>query len=69
MRLQECPACEIGDHANHQRVVHAVSPGMLGGVACPCKGECGKDPEAKREAFLDRMLGPGIAQLLGRGKP
>lgn len=35
-----CIACQHGDHGNHVEQVVAAPPGMLGGVTCPCKGEC-----------------------------
>jgi hypothetical protein len=39
-RITICNACERGDHKHHYRVVQAVSPGMLGGAVCTCRGEC-----------------------------
>jgi hypothetical protein len=55
MRLGRCWACQAGDHKHHKRIVEAAPKGMLGGVVCPCKGECQRDQS--RQRFLDRMLG------------
>lgn len=38
--LHPCQACEMGEHDKHHEVIQAAPPGMLGGAACPCKGEC-----------------------------
>lgn len=61
-RLGECNGCKVGDHKRHRRVVQAVSKGMMGGVICPCKGEC-RDKTAEQMA---RDLGmPDLSRWLG----
>jgi hypothetical protein len=62
-----CHACEDGDHKRHQRVVQAVSPGMLGGSVCVCQGEC-KDGRYKKT--IDELLGlkPGDYERLIRAR-
>jgi hypothetical protein len=51
--LTKCHACRRGDHEHHSEVIQAALPGMIGGMRCPCKGECverGPGPEAKKIA-------------------
>lgn len=38
--LHPCAPCEMGNHDAHHEVIEAAPPGMMGGIQCPCKGEC-----------------------------
>lgn len=38
--LRPCWACQRGNHDEHTETVQAAPPGLLGGVECPCMGEC-----------------------------
>lgn len=55
VRIADCDACQIGRHDKHVRTVRAVPEGVLGGVMCPCQGECVKDAAARQERFLRRL--------------
>ena len=57
-RIGLCWACRSGDHKHHQKVVRSVPKGMMGGVICGCKGDCGSE-ESKRERIAEarRMMG------------
>lgn len=60
----ECTPCQMGDHRRHYRVVQAVSEGMMGGVICPCEGECVErgprvDPQMEAIAEMFRSVESG----------
>lgn len=38
--LHPCHACQMGDHDNHHKEIETPPPGVMGGVSCPCEGEC-----------------------------
>ena len=59
-RNQECSGCQMGNHKRHRRVVQAVPEGMIGGVVCPCKGEC------KDKTWEDMARSIGAYDLLVR---
>jgi hypothetical protein len=40
MMLSYCPACQMGDHEHHVKIIQAAPEGTLGGVQCRCEGEC-----------------------------
>ena len=52
VRLALCSACQFGRHDEHVRQVESVPKGMLGGVQCPCEGDCaGNMPKDVRRIF------------------
>jgi hypothetical protein len=54
--LAFCSACKAGNHREHNRVVQAAPEGVMGGVACPCKGECEAMPLEQRDPQMARLL-------------
>lgn len=60
-----CTACQLGDHKNHVRVIHAVPEGMMGGTQCTCKGECKK--RDKGELAREFLEGSGLGMLIDEG--
>jgi hypothetical protein len=61
--LGRCPGCTDRDHSKHIFWISEPPPGLLGGLACGCSGECVNLPKVKRrweqaiEDFFDRELG------------
>ena len=42
--LRDCPACQYGRHSDHVENFAPAPSGVMGGAACPCKGECVSRP-------------------------
>lgn len=38
--LTDCPACQSGQHEGHVKDWSPPPPGVMGGYACACEGEC-----------------------------
>ena len=48
-----CIACQYGRHEDHTEVIQTVPDGMLGGMVCPCRGECIDESARKWENYVD----------------
>lgn len=49
-----CMSCRYGDHDNHHDVIQMPREDMIGGISCPCRGECGDgryNPEQSKKLF------------------
>lgn len=57
VRLADCNACQMGNHAGHERVVSYAGEGVMGGIACHCKGDCAERNKDWAEQLVRRTFG------------
>ena len=56
---RDCPSCASGSHENHD-ASHGITPGLIGGSACHCAGDCPERAVAAAQQVARTWGMPGL---------